>query len=97
MKKKIFLNSIKIYIFSKDYIGESLLNSFLSYPEMKTKYPIGIIELRHQLEDMTPKKIQLFQEYSANPTNARWFLLLIKCRELELISNGNKLVEVRVI
>ena len=64
---------------------------------MKTKYPIQLIDLRHQTDHITPKKIQLFQEYSANPDNARLFLILIKRRETELISDGNKLIEVKVI
>ena len=64
---------------------------------METKYPIQKIDLRHQADHITSKKIQLFQEYSANPDKARLFLILIRRREVELISDGNKLVEVRVI
>ena len=64
---------------------------------METKYPIQIIDLKHQTDHITPKKLQLFQEYSANPANARLFLILIRRREIELISDGNKLVEVKVI
>ena len=41
--------------------------------------------------------MQLFQEYGTDPNNARLFLLLIRRREIELISDGNKLVEVKVI
>ena len=64
---------------------------------MKTKYPIEIIDLRHQSDYITPKKIQLFHEYGINPDNARLFLILIRRREIELISDGNKLIEVKVI
>ena len=64
---------------------------------MKTKYPIEIIDLRHQSEHITPKRIQLFLEYGGDPENARFFLILIRRREIELISDGNKLIEVRVI
>ena len=60
-------------LFFKEYIGEPLLNPFKLYPDMETKYPIGIIDLRHQPDHITPKKIQLFQEYNANPDNARLF------------------------
>ena len=49
-------------LFSKEYIGEQLMNPFISYPDMKTEYPIQIIDLRHQSDHITPKKIQLFQE-----------------------------------
>ena len=29
-------------LFFKEYIGEPILNPFISYPDMKTKYPIEI-------------------------------------------------------
>ena len=54
-------------LFFKEYIGEQLLSPFISYPDMKTKYPIEIIDLRHQADHKTPKKIQLFLEYGADP------------------------------
>ena len=73
------------------------MSPFLSYPDMKTKYPIQIIDLRHQSDHITPMKIQLFQEYSANPANAKNFLIIIRRREIELISDGNKLIEVKNI
>ena len=57
-------------LFFKEYIGEELMSPFISYPDMKTKCPIEIIDLRHQPDHITPKKIQLFQEYSADPENA---------------------------
>ena len=61
---------------------------------MKTKNPIGKTDLRHQLDHVTLKKIQLFQEYGTDPDNARLFLILMKRREIEHISEGNKLIEV---
>ena len=73
------------------------MSPFISYPDMKTKYPIQIIDLRHQPDHITPKKIQLFQEYSADPENAKFYLIVIRRREIELISDGNKLIEVKVI
>ena len=50
-------------LFFKDYLGEPILSPLISYPDMKTKYSIEIIDLRHQPDHITPKKIQLFQEY----------------------------------
>ena len=64
---------------------------------MKTKYPIEIIDLRHQPDHILPKKFQLFQEYGTDTDNARLFLILFRRRETELISDGNKLIEVKVI
>ena len=84
-------------LFSKVYIGEQSMSPFISCPDMKTKYPIEIIDLRHQCDHITPKEIQLFSENGADPENARFFLILIRRREIELISDGNKLIEVKVI
>ena len=42
-------------------------------------------------------KIQLFQEYTGEPENAKIYLILIRRREIELISDGNNLIEVEVI
>ena len=55
---------------------------------MKTKYPIGITDLRHQPDHITPKRIQLFQEYGTDPDNARLLLILVRRREIELRSDG---------
>ena len=64
---------------------------------MKTKYPIDKIDLRHQSEHITPWKIQLFCEHGTDPDNARLFINLIRRKEIELISDGNKLVEIKFI
>ena len=58
-------------LFCKEYIGEPILNPLISYTEMKTKYPIEIIDLRHQSDHITPKKIQVVHEYRTDPDNAR--------------------------
>ena len=88
-------------LFYKEYVVEDLLNPSISYPDMKTKYPIQVIDLRFQPDHITPKKIQLFEEYRTdpadNPNNARLYVILIRRREIELISDGNKLIEVKVI
>ena len=85
----------------KEYVREELLTPFIFYPDMKTKYPIQVIDLRFQPDHITPKKIQIFEEYRAdpanNPNNARLYVILIRRREIELISDGNKFIEVKVI
>ena len=73
------------------------MTPFISYPNMKTKYPIEIGDLRHQTDHITPKKIQLSQEYIADPENARFYLIILRRNEIELISDGKKLIEVKVI
>ena len=64
---------------------------------MKTKYPTGIIDLRHQADHITFKRNQPFLEYGTDPDKARLFLILIRRREIELLSDGKKLIEVKVI
>ena len=49
------------------------MNPIISYPDMKTKYPVEIIDLGHQTDHISPKKIQLFLEYSVDPENAKFF------------------------
>ena len=48
--------------FYREYIAEPILNPFISYLDMKTKYPIEIIDLKHQSDHVTPKKFN----YSMN-------------------------------
>ena len=84
-------------LFFEESSGEELISPFICYPDMKTKYPIEIIDSRHQSDHITPKKIQLLLEYGADPENARFLLILIRRREIELISDGDKLIEVKVI
>ena len=84
-------------LFFKEDIGEPLLNLFISYPDTERKYPIGIIDLRHQPDHITPKKTQFLQEYGVDPANARLFLILIRRREIELIGDGNKLIEIKIL
>ena len=40
-----------------EYIGEPILNPLISYPDMKTNYSIGIIDLRHQPVQITSKNL----------------------------------------
>ena len=64
---------------------------------MKTNNPIQVKDLRYQVDHITPKKIQLFEEHGAAPANAKLIIILIRRREIEMISDGNKLLEVKVI
>ena len=84
-------------LFFKEYVGEEILGPFVSYPEIKTKSPIQVIDLRFQADHITPKKIQLFEEYREAPNNSRLYVIIIRRREVEIISDGNKLIEVKII
>ena len=73
------------------------MTPFISYPDMKKKDPYQVIDLRFQVDHITLKKIHLFEECRANPVNAILFIIKIRRREIEMISNGNKLIEVKVL
>ena len=74
-----------------------MLNPLISYPDMKNKNPIQLIDLRFQVDHITPKKIHLFEEYSDDPDNERLFVILIRHRQIEMIPDGKKIIEVKVI
>ena len=86
-------------LFYKEYVGEELLKFFMSYPNMKNEYPIQLIDLRFQVDHITPKKIQLFEEFNTDPLNvdARLFVILVRHRQIEMISDGIKIIEVKII
>ena len=56
-------------LFYKEYVGEIIMNLFISYTDMTDKYPIQLIDLRFQVDHISPKKIQLFPEFNTDPTN----------------------------
>ena len=46
-----------IKLFYNEYIGESMLNPIITYDKMKNHYPIQIIDLRFQVDPISPKKL----------------------------------------
>ena len=84
-------------LFFKEYVGEPIFHALISYPDLKTKNSIELIDLRHQPDHITRKKNQQFQEYGTDPDNAILSLLRFTRREIELLGDGNKLLEVKVI
>ena len=71
----------------------------MTHISIKNKYPIQVIGLRHQGDHKTPKKIQLFEEIKTEPANvnAILFVILVRHRPVEMISDGNKILEYKVI
>ena len=49
-------------LFIKEYFGEGLSNPFIFYPDMKNFYHIQVIDLRIQVDDKKPKRLN----YSKN-------------------------------
>ena len=50
-------------LFYRDYVGEQLLNPYISYTDMKKIYRIQVTDLRLQVDHITLKKKQLFEEF----------------------------------
>ena len=81
----------------REYIAEELLNLFINISDMKNKYPFQLIDLRFQVDQINPKKMALFEEYRGVTNFARLFMLLIRHREIKMISDGTKITENAVI
>ena len=64
---------------------------------MKNFYPIHVVDLRFRVDFITPKKKQIFEDFSEDPDNERCFVILITHRQTEMISDCNKILEVKVI
>ena len=62
-KMILLINIVILKFFYKDYVGEELLNPFLSHTDMKTKFPSQIIELHFQIDHINPKRIHFFEEH----------------------------------
>ena len=72
--KNYFIDQYRdLKFFFEEYKGEPLLNPFKSYPDMKTKYPIRTIELRHQPDHVTPKKIKYLKKTALIQTMLDFF------------------------
>ena len=54
-------------LFYKEYNGETLLHPFISYLALKTFYPIQVIDLRFQIDFVTPKKNRLLKNMKMLP------------------------------
>ena len=64
---------------------------------MKNFYSIQKNDLRFHADHITPQKIQLFEEFSESPDNERLFVILIRHRQIEMISDRNKIIEVKLL
>ena len=84
-------------LFYVEYVGEELLNHFINYTDMKNKYPIQLNDLRFQVDRINPRKTGLFEEYRGATNIARLFMILVRHREIKMISDGNEITAVTVI
>ena len=58
---------------------------------MKILYPIHINELRLQIDNMKPKKTQLFEEHNEAPVTTILSTIMIKVWEIRMVSYGIKI------
>ena len=86
-----------IKLFYKEDVGDSVLSPIITNDKMKNYYPIQIIDLRFQVDHISPKKIRLFEEYDPNPVNTNLYVTLIKHREIKMTSDGSKIVSIEVV
>ena len=63
-------------------------------------YPNQVIDLRFQVDLLTPMKIQLFEENRAEflevHIDSRIFTILFRRKKLTMVSNANKVTEIKV-
>ena len=83
-------------LFYKEYVGEQLLSPIVTYDKTRDYYPIQIIDLRFQIYLISPKK-RLFEEYDNNSVNTILYIILIKHREIKMISDSNRIISVEVV
>ena len=81
----------------REYVGQTKWNPIITYDKMKKWYPIEIIDLRFQVDHISPKKIRFFEEYYDNPLNTVIYNILIKHTEIKMISAGSKIVSVETV
>ena len=61
---------------------------------MKTNYPIQVIDLSFQVDHIIPKKFQVFDVYRGATRIARLFMIIVRHREIEMISDGIKITKI---
>ena len=64
---------------------------------MKDIYPMQLNDLGFQVDQIIPTKIQLHKKYRGYTLIARRLTTLIRHREIEMISGGNKIIDDSVL
>ena len=60
---------------------------------MKKEYSIPVFDLRFQVHLINSRKIGIFEECRCATKYAELFMILFRHRELKMISDGKKLLE----
>ena len=96
-KKDYIDHNRDLKLFYKEYVGEELLNPFITYLETKFSHPVQLFDLRFQLDHIKLPKLKIFDEYRNNSDNARLFIILVRHRQIEMTTDGNKITEIKFI
>ena len=67
----------------------------ITYPDMKILHRSQVVDLRHQVDQITPEKFQLLEEVRADPANARKLVILIRQRQFKMVSDGSDITEIK--
>ena len=84
-------------LFYGEYVGVQFLSSHLTDLDMMKTYRNQVVDLRRQVHQITPEKIQLLKKFSADHANARKLVIKIRHREYKLVSDGSGITEIEVI
>ena len=84
-------------LFFREYVDEQLLSPIISNDKLKDYSPIELLNLRFQVHHISPKKIRFSEEYDENPVKTNLYQMLVKHREIKVISDGIKIVSVEDI
>ena len=49
-----------------------------------------VIDLMFQVDYVTPKKFRFYEEHDENPIDANFYVIILKQREIEMVSDRNK-------
>ena len=63
------------------------MNPCETYSDMENFYTIQVIDLRFQVDQISLQNIQIYDEFRANPTNAIFFAMLFRHREIQTQKN----------
>ena len=69
-------------LFYRDYGGEEIPNPFISYPDMKNKYPLQLIDPIFQVDQINLYTMGIFVEHRGAINNGGLFIILIRHREI---------------
>ena len=83
---------------SKNIIKNTQKNHYqIRFLGLKTYYPFQVIDLRFQIDYLTPKRTRLFEEYETAPEHTNLHFILIKHKEIKVVSKGNKTTTIELI